>query len=142
MRGRARVTEQCLLTAVCQNIKKMAMLLWRRSMGLEGGPFSVISVQISLFSSDPYTKPICFPLGLSHSFSEWPQSSFLIAARRSAFLIQYLHITFCAVNTDILAVFQYFGCILHTNNSRDSVLPCHNRTVGHHPSDLCHERFR
>src|SRR4051812_34642963 len=39
MRGIARVTEQCLLTAVCQNIKKMALLLWKRNKGPEGGPF-------------------------------------------------------------------------------------------------------
>lgn len=33
MRGRENVTEQCLLAAACQNIKKIAMVLWNRDHG-------------------------------------------------------------------------------------------------------------
>ncbi|WP_093230869.1 transposase [Thermoflavimicrobium dichotomicum] len=29
-KGLAKVTEQCFLTAVAQNVKKMALLLWKR----------------------------------------------------------------------------------------------------------------
>jgi hypothetical protein len=67
MRGLARVTEQCLLTAVCQNIKKMALLLWKRSKGPEGGPFLRNFVRFSLFSSNLYTKPSSFSAGFVNS---------------------------------------------------------------------------
>ncbi|BCV24823.1 IS1182 family transposase [Gelria sp. Kuro-4] len=33
MRGRSKVTEQCLLTAACQNMKKMALFLWKQGQG-------------------------------------------------------------------------------------------------------------
>jgi hypothetical protein len=62
MRGLARVTEQYLLTAVYQNIKKVALLLWKRSKKPEGGPFLRDLCPIfSIF----FTNPAVFPLGLS-----------------------------------------------------------------------------
>ncbi|WP_370589793.1 transposase [Thermoactinomyces sp. CICC 10523] len=49
MRELARITEQSLLTAMCQNIKKMTLLLFRMSKGPKGAPF--FAVRSSLFSS-------------------------------------------------------------------------------------------
>lgn len=43
MRGLAKVTEQCLLTACAQNLKKMALLLWKRSRGPGNGPRLLVS---------------------------------------------------------------------------------------------------
>jgi hypothetical protein len=66
MRGLARVTEQCLLTAVCQNIKKMVLLLCKRSKGPVGGPFLRDLLSDFLhFSPIPIQNPAVFPLGLS-----------------------------------------------------------------------------
>ncbi|WP_188646725.1 transposase, partial [Marinithermofilum abyssi] len=48
MRGLAKVTEQCLLTACAQNIKKMALLLSKRSRGPENGPRSPLYTFIFL----------------------------------------------------------------------------------------------
>ncbi|WP_211295742.1 hypothetical protein, partial [Planifilum fimeticola] len=59
-----RVTEQCLLTAVCQNIKKMALLLWKRNNGPQGGSF--IRLFFSIFFQLAY-KPSGFSAGFVNS---------------------------------------------------------------------------
>jgi len=41
MRGQLRVLEQCLLAAVCQNLKKMALLHEREENGAQKGLWSV-----------------------------------------------------------------------------------------------------
>lgn len=66
MRGLARVTEQCLLTAVCQNIKKMALLLWKRNNGPQGGSF--IRLFFSIFFQLAY-KPSGFSAGFVNSLA-------------------------------------------------------------------------
>src|SRR5690606_21643965 len=67
MRGLARVTEQCLLTAVCQNIKKMALLLWKRNNGPQGGSFiRGLRLFFSIFFQLAY-KPSGFSAGFVNS---------------------------------------------------------------------------
>jgi len=44
LRGRAKVQEQCLLTAAAQNIKKMATLLWRVGNGGSAGPRPAVAL--------------------------------------------------------------------------------------------------
>src|SRR5690606_28717700 len=64
MRGLARVTEQCLHTPLCQNIKKMALLLWKRNNGPQGGPF--IRLFFSILFQLAY-KPSGFSAGFVNS---------------------------------------------------------------------------
>src|SRR5690606_26690880 len=75
MRGLARVTEQCLLTAVCQNIKKMALLLWKRSKGPNGGFFiRGLRLFFSGFFQLAY-KPSGFSAGFVNSLGRSPLRS-------------------------------------------------------------------
>jgi hypothetical protein len=65
MRGLTRVTEQCLLIAVYQNIKKMALLLWKRRKGPEGGFFlhdlcPIFSIFFqSLYKTQQFFRWVC-----------------------------------------------------------------------------------
>ncbi|WP_245891699.1 hypothetical protein, partial [Planifilum fimeticola] len=69
-----RVTEQCLLTAVCQNIKKMALLLWKRNNGPQGGSF--IRLFFSIFFQLAY-KPSGFSAGFVNSLGTPFRGAFL-----------------------------------------------------------------
>src|SRR5690606_33655578 len=82
MRGLARVTEQCLLTAVCQNIKKMALLLWKRNNGSQGGSF--IRLFFSIFFQLAY-KPSGFSAGFVNSLNLRCKAKVLRLERKTGF---------------------------------------------------------
>ncbi|MBO8168586.1 MAG: hypothetical protein H0Z35_05265 [Thermoanaerobacteraceae bacterium] len=55
MKGLSKVQEQCLLTAICQNTKKVALYLWKKDKGPD--PIPVLLNSITLFFAFPETKP-------------------------------------------------------------------------------------
>ncbi|WP_211295785.1 hypothetical protein, partial [Planifilum fimeticola] len=73
-----RVTEQCLLTAVCQNIKKMTLLLWKRNNGPQGGSF--IRLFFSIFFQLAY-KPSGFSAGFVNSLTGFQIPVFLFVCK-------------------------------------------------------------
>ena len=58
-RGLSKVQAQCLLSAACQNMKKIALLLWRKGQMPPNQPFS--SIKQSLFSLFACQKRSFFP---------------------------------------------------------------------------------
>jgi transposase len=59
-RGLAKVTEQCLLTAVAQNVKKLALLLSKRGKGFAIWLIGHIRFTLSVYISEIYKTPFLF----------------------------------------------------------------------------------